>query len=59
MASYNEEFKKRIVRMHLEEGRTIKSLSKENLKLRKELEEMRKENEFLKKAAAFFAKEID
>ena len=72
MASYDEEFKKRIVRMHLEQGRTIKSLSeeyhvsengigymKENLKLRKELEEMRKENEFLKKAAAFFAKEID
>ncbi len=29
MASYNEEFKKRIVRMHLEEGRTIKSLSEE------------------------------
>ena len=28
MASY-EEFKKRIVRMHLEEGRTIKSLSEE------------------------------
>ena len=30
MASYEEEFKKRIVRMHLEEGRTIKSLSEEN-----------------------------
>ena len=29
MASYNEEFKKRIVCMHLEEGRTIKSLSEE------------------------------
>ena len=29
MASYDEEFKKRIVRMHLEEGRTIKSLSEE------------------------------
>ena len=29
MASYNEEFKKRIVRMHLEEGLTIKSLSEE------------------------------
>ena len=29
MASYEEEFKKRIVRMHLEEGRTIKSLSEE------------------------------
>ena len=29
MASYDEEFKKRIVRMHLEEGRTIKSLSDE------------------------------
>ena len=29
MASYEEEFKKRIVRMHPAEGRTIKSLSKE------------------------------
>ena len=29
MASYDEEFKKRIVRMHLEDGRTIKSLSDE------------------------------
>ena len=29
MASYNEEFKKRIVRMHLEERRTTKSLSEE------------------------------
>ena len=29
MASYDEEFKKRTVRMHLEEGRTIKSLSGE------------------------------
>ncbi len=29
MASYDEEFKKRIVRMHMEEGRTIKSLSEE------------------------------
>lgn len=29
MASYKEEFKKRIVRLHLEEGRTIKSLSEE------------------------------
>ena len=29
MASYEEEFKKRIVRMHPEEGRTIKSLSEE------------------------------
>ena len=29
MASYDEEFKKRMVRMHLEEGRTIKSLSEE------------------------------
>jgi len=29
MASYEEEFKKRIVRMHLEEGRTLKSLSEE------------------------------
>ena len=29
MTSYDEEFKKRIVRMHPEEGRTIKSLSEE------------------------------
>ena len=29
MASYEEEFKKRIVRMYPEEGRTIKSLSEE------------------------------
>lgn len=29
MASYDEEFKIRIVRMHMEEGRTIKSLSEE------------------------------
>ena len=29
MASYKEEFKKRIVRLHLEERRTIKSLSEE------------------------------
>lgn len=29
MASYNEEFKKRIARMHLKEGWTIKSLSEE------------------------------
>ena len=29
MASYDEELKKRIVRMHLEEGLTIKSLSEE------------------------------
>ena len=29
MASYEEEFKKKIVRMHPENGRTIKSLSEE------------------------------
>ena len=29
MANYDEEFKKRIVRMHPEEGRTIKSLFEE------------------------------
>lgn len=29
MASYDKEFMKRIVQMHLEEGRTIKSLSYE------------------------------
>ena len=29
MASYNEETRKKIVRMHLEEGRSLKSLSEE------------------------------
>ena len=29
MASYNEETKKKIVRQHLEEGRSLKSLSEE------------------------------
>ena len=29
MASYNEETKKKIVRLHLEEGRSLKSLSEE------------------------------
>ena len=67
--SYAPEFKKKIVRLHAEEGRTYKSITaeypnemelmKENLRLRKELEEAKKENLFLKKAAAFFAKEID
>ena len=67
--SYTSEFKKKIVRLHAEEGRTYKSITaeypnemelmKENLRLRKELEEAKKENLFLKKAAAFFAKEID
>ena len=31
MVRYEEEFKKRIVRMHLEEGRTIKSLSEDTM----------------------------
>ena len=67
--NYAPEFKKKIVRLHAEEGRTYKSITaeypnemelmKENLRLRKELEEAKKENLFLKKAAAFFAKEID
>jgi len=29
MASYNEETRKKIVRLHLEEGRSLKSLSEE------------------------------
>lgn len=29
MTSYNEEFKKKIVRMHIERGRTVRSLSDE------------------------------
>jgi len=62
---YDIEFKKKIVRLFLEEGRINQKANdeynymKENLRLRKELEEAKKENEFLKKAAAFFAKEID
>ena len=48
---YQFEFKKKIVRLHLEEGRTLRSLAEES--------ELQKENDFLKKAAAFFAKEID
>lgn len=52
--NYESEFKKKIVRLHLGEGRTLKSTQedydymKENLRLRKELEEAKKENLFLK-----------
>ena len=59
--NYEPEFKKKIVRLHLEEGRTLRGLDfmKENFKLKRQLAELQKENDFLKKAAAFFAKEID
>lgn len=64
--SYEPEFKKKIVRLHIEQGRTYKSITDEYdvskasiSKWRKELEEAKKETLFLKKAAAFFAKEID
>ena len=63
--NYTPEFKKKIVRLRKEEGRTIKSITaeydnmKEMLKLKKENDELKKEILFLKKAAAFFAKEID
>ena len=71
---YEPEFKKKIVRLHLEEGRTLKGLaaeygvSKASISIwvkqfREECQtneaELQKENDFLKKAAAFFAKEID
>lgn len=64
---YEPEFKKQMVRLVLEEGRTIASVNKEyNLGegtvrswIRQFEEECEKENRFLKKAAAFFAKEID
>ena len=64
---YEPEFKKKMVRLVLEEGRTIASVNKEyNLGegtvrswIRQFEEECEKKIRFLKKAAAFFAKEID
>ena len=64
--NYEPEFKKKIVRLHLEEGRTLRGLaeeygiSKASISIwTKQFREECKENYFLKKAAAFFAKEID
>lgn len=64
--NYEPEFKKKIVRLHLEEGRTLRGLAEEygiskasiSIWTKQFLEECQ-ENDFLKKAAAFFAKEID
>ena len=67
---YDEELKKHIIRLHLEEGRTIKSLTEEYKMGKgtirywlhhrsKECQtniRIKNENDFLKKAAAFFAK---
>ena len=64
--NYKPEFKKKIVRLHLEEGRTLRGLaeeygiSKASISIwTKQFREECQENDFLKKAAAFFAKEID
>lgn len=64
--NYEPEFKKKIVRLHLEEGRTLRGLaeeyeiSKASISIwTKQFREECQENDFLKKAAAFFAKEID
>ena len=64
--NYEPEFKKKIVRLHLEEGRTLRGLaeeygiSKASISIwTKQFREECQENGFLKKAAAFFAKEID
>lgn len=64
--NYEPEFKKKIVRLHLEEGRSLKGLaaeygvSKASISIwTKQFREECQENDFLKKAAAFFAKEID
>ena len=64
--NYEPEFKKKIVRLHLEEGRTLRGLaeeygiSKASISIwTKQVREECQENDFLKKAAAFFAKEID
>ena len=64
--NYEPEFKKKIVRLHLEEGRTLRGLaeeygiSKASISIwTKQFREEWQENDFLKKAAAFFAKEID
>ena len=63
--NYEPEFKKKIVRLHLEEGRTLRGLaeeygiSKASISIwTKQFREECQENDFLKKAAAFFAKEI-
>ena len=64
--NYEPEFKKKIVRLHLEEGRTLRGLaeeygiSKASISIwTKQFREECQENDFLKKSAAFFAKEID
>ena len=64
--NYEPEFKKKIVRLHLEEGRTLRGLaeeygiSKASISIwTKQFREECQENDFLKNAAAFFAKEID
>ena len=64
--NYEPEFKKKIVRLNLEEGRTLRGLaeeygiSKASISIwTKQFREECQENDFLKKAAAFFAKEID
>lgn len=64
--NYEPEFKKKIVRLHLEEGRTLRGLaeeygiSKASISIwTKQFREECQENDFLKKAVAFFAKEID
>ena len=64
--NYEPEFKKKIVRLHLEEGRTLRGLaeeygiSKASISIwTRQFREECQENDFLKKAAAFFAKEID
>ena len=64
--NYEPELKKKIVRLHLEEGRTLRGLaeeygiSKASISIwTKQFREECQENDFLKKAAAFFAKEID
>ena len=61
--NYTPEFKKKIVRLHEEEGRTYKSITAEygvskasisnveNLRLKREIEELRKEIAFLKTSA--------
>lgn len=69
MQRFTEETKKKVVRQHIQDGRTITSLAAEFgashatilnwiKNYRQEKAELEKENTFLKKAAAFFAKEI-
>ena len=59
---YESEFKKKIVRLHLEDGRSLKGLAAEygvsHASISNWTNQFR-ENDFLKKAATFFAKEID